>query len=424
MNANVNAIPPSGTRRRWPWLVAVLLLVAAIVGWWWFGTSKTQEAKGAARGSAPVVVVTTKAEARDVPVRIKANGTVTALQTVDLRAQVTSTVREVHIREGQNVARGDLLFSLDSREADANMRKAEAQVEKDRADLATAKRNLERQQELFRQKFISQSALDTVQNTVDTLSGQLAVDTAAAEGVKVSRAYAEIRAPFNGRTGTIGVRAGSLVQPGGTGASLVTVTQIDPIAIAFTLPEKELLGLQSALRGREVEVIARPAEGEPLKGKVSFVDNAVDTATGTIRVKAEFANPGARLWPGQYVNVELSPRTLEGATVVPAQAVQTGPDNRFVYTVSEDKKATQKPVTLAYLEEGMAVIGGIAPGTRVVVEGAQNIRPGSTVAEAQREGEKGERGDKGGKGGKAGKGAKGEKGEKGDKGEARKDEKP
>ena len=406
----MNAIPPSGTRRRWPWLAAVILLVVAIAGWWWFGTSKTQEAKGAARGSAPVVVVTAKAEARDVPVRLKANGVVTALQTVDLRAQVTSTVREVHIREGQNVARGDLLFSLDSREAEANMRKAEAQVEKDRADLATAKRNLERNQELFRQKFISQSALDVAQNQVDTLSGQLAVDTAAAEGVKVSRAYAEIRAPFSGRTGVIGVRAGSLVQPGGSTASpaLVTVTQIDPIAIAFTLPEKELQGLQSALKGREVQVAAKLSEGEPLKGKVSFVDNAVDTATGTIKVKAEFANPAARLWPGQYVNVELSPRTIEGATVVPAQAVQTGPDNRFVYAVSEDRKATQKLVTLAYVEEGMAVIGGIAPGTRVVVEGAQNIRPGSTVAEAQREGEKSDRGDKGGKGEK-GEGKKGKK---------------
>jgi RND family efflux transporter MFP subunit len=363
----------------------VAIIGTALAGWWYFGTSKSQEAKGASRAST-TLVVTTKSESRDVPVRLKANGTVTALQSVDLRAQVTSTVREVHIREGQNVARGDLLFSLDARAEEANLRKGEAQIEKVKADLATAKRNLERQQELFRQKFISQAALDTVQNTVDTLTGQLAVDTAALESSRVSRAYMEIRAPFAGRTGTITLRAGSLVQPGG--APLVTVTQIDPINVSFTVPEKELPALQSALRAGEVPVTVTTQEGgaEPFRGKVTFVDNAVDTATGTIRVKAEFANPTARLWPGAYVNVSLAPRTLAGATVVPAQSVQTGPDTRFIYVVGEDNKVSAKPVTLAYVEEGIAVVDGLAPGARIVVEGAQNLRPGSAVAEAQREG--------------------------------------
>jgi RND family efflux transporter MFP subunit len=135
---------------------------------------------------------------------------------------------------------------------------------------------------------------------------------------------------------------------------------------------------------------------------VTFVDNAVDSATGTIRVKAEFANPGARLWPGQYVNVELAPRTLPNATVVPAQAVQTGPDNRFIYVVGEDNKVASKPVTLAYVDEGLAVVDGVAPGARIVVEGAQNLRPGSIVTEAQREDPKGEpRKSEGGKKGKA-----------------------
>jgi RND family efflux transporter MFP subunit len=385
----LNAVLPSGTRRRrWPWIAGVAVIGAALAGWWYFGTSRNQEAKGAARAST-TLVVTTKAEARDVPVKLKANGTVTALQSTDLRAQVTSTVRDVHIKEGQNVARGDLLFSLDAREADANLKKAEAQIEKDRADLATAKRNLDRQQELFRQKFISQAALDTVQNSVDTLSGQLAVDTAAADATRVARAYTEIRAPFAGRTGTIGVRAGSLVQPGTTAPALVTVTQIEPIAVTFTLPEKELPGLQAALRAGEVPVTVAPQDGgEAYRGKVTFVDNSVDTTTGTIKVKAEFANPGARLWPGMYVNVEAAPRTLAQAIVVPAQAVQTGPESRFVYVVGEDKKVTQKPVKLTYVEEGFAVVDGVAPGARVVVEGAQNLRPGATVTEALREGEK------------------------------------
>ena len=350
-----------------------------------------------------MTVITATVETRDVPVRIKTNGTVTALQSVDLRAQVTSTVAQVHIREGQNVAKGDLLFSLDSRADEANLRKAQAQVEKDKADLAMAQRNFERQRELFNQKFISQAALDTAQNQADTLSGQLAVDTAAVEGMRVLRAYAEIRAPFAGRTGVIGVRDGSLVQPSQSSATssppLVTITQIDPIGVAFTLPERELAGLQQALRGGPMTVTATVQAGEAFKGKITFVDNSVDTATGTIRVKAEFSNPTGALWPGMYVPVEVAPRVITGAAVVPAQALQTGPDNRFVYEVGADNKVTQRPVTLTYVEGGFAVVSGVAPGARVVVEGGQNLRPGSQVAEAARaapeapkaEGKKGKR---------------------------------
>ena len=379
----MNTVPASGKRRRWPWFAGAAVLLVAATAWWWTDSSNKQDAQAARKGPGATPVVTATAEARDVPVKIVANGTVTALQSVDLRSQVTSTVREVHIKEGQNVRAGELLFSLDARADDANIRKAEAQVAKDRADLATAQRNLERQRELFNQKFISQSALDTAQNQVDTLNGQLAVDMAALESTRVARGYTEIRASFPGRTGAIGVRAGSLVQP--NGAVLVTVTQIDPIAVAFTLPEKELPELQQALRTGSVAVSAVPQTGgEAFKGKITFVDNAVETATGTIRVKAEFENPKLALWPGMYVNVEMSSRTLANATVVPAQAVQTGPENRFVYVVGAERKVEQKPVKLAYVEEGFAVVEGVQPGARVVVEGAQNLRPGSTVAEADR----------------------------------------
>lgn len=381
------AQPPLRHRRRWPWIVTILVLAAAVGVWWYFGSAKSQEATAARRPAGAIPVVTAKSESRDVPVKLKANGTVTALQSVDLRAQITSTVKDVHIREGQNVQKGDLLFSLDARTEEANLRKSQAQVEKDKADLATAARNLQRQRELFEQKFISQSALDTVQNQVDTLNGQLAIDTAAVEGSRVARAFTEIRAPFAGRTGAIGVRAGSLVQAStaATTAPLVTVMQIDPIAVAFTLPEKELPGLQQALAAGPVTATVAPQAGsEPFKGKIVFVDNAVDTTTGTIRVKAEFANPRAQLWPGMYVNVEMAPRTLANATVVPAQAVQTGPENRFIYVVGEDRKVVSRLVTLDYVQDGVAVVTGIKPGERIVVEGAQNVRPGTTVTEADR----------------------------------------
>jgi RND family efflux transporter MFP subunit len=409
---STNASAPH--RRRWPWIVGFLLVLAAIA-WWWFGMAKGRDANAARRPAGPVVVVTAVAETRDVPVKLTANGTVTALQSVDLRSQVTSTVRDVHIREGQSVKQGDLLFTLDSRTEEANVKKALAQVEKDRADLATAERNLARNRELFEQKFISQAALDTVENQVNTLRGQLAIDLAAVDGAKVARAYMEIRAPFSGRTGVINVRAGSLVQPGAANAAttvggattgaipLVTVTQVDPISVTFTLPEKELAGLQEAMRRGPVIATATPQSGgESFKGRVTFIDNAVDTTTGTIRLKAEFDNPQSKLWPGMYVNVALSPRTIERATVVPAQAVQTSPDSRFVYVVGGENKVVARTVKLAYVEQGFAVVEGVQPGARVVIEGAQNLRPGSAVAEAERqspvesaEGDKSER--KGGK---------------------------
>ena len=371
--------PASKRRRRWPWIVGAFVLGAAIAGWWWVGNGPSQQAQ-AKRGPAPIAVVTSRVEARDVPVKLIANGTVTALQSVELRSQITSTVREVHIREGQTVQKGDLLFSLDARAQEAELKKAQAQVEKDRADLATAMRDLERQRELFRTKFISQAALDQVQNRVDSLNGQLAVNSAAVEGMRVQRAYTEIRAPFAGRTGAIAVRSGSLVQP--NGAVLVTIAQIDPVSVSFTLPEREFPGLQRAIAGGNVPVTA-VSGGDKHSGRVTFVDNSVDTTTGTIRVKAEFPNRDARLWPGMYVNVEMSPRTLTNAAVVPAQAVQTGPEARFVYVVGEDRKVASQPVKLAYVEEGFAVVEGVAAGTRVVVEGAQNLRPGSVVTEAQ-----------------------------------------
>ncbi len=377
------SLPPR--RRRWIVLLVAAVVAVGVVAWWRTSSTKTDAVSARKGGGGAVTVVTARVEKRDVPVRLRSNGTVTAVQSVDIRAQVTSTVRAVHIREGQTVRAGDLLFSLDGRAEEAALKKAQAQVTKDLADLDVAARNLQRQRDLFEQKFISQSALDTAQNQVDALNGQLAVDRAAVEAAKVALAYTEIRASFAGRTGVIGVRPGSLVQP--NGGVLVTVTQIDPITVAFTLPEKELAGLQAAMSGGDVPVRAR-VEGapDPFTGKLVFFDNAVDTASATIRVKAAFANANGRLWPGMFVDVSLAPRTITGGAVIPAQAVQTGPDSQFVYVVDENRKVSAQPVTLIYVEAGLAVVNGIDAGARVVVEGAQNLRPGSVVTEADRKG--------------------------------------
>jgi RND family efflux transporter MFP subunit len=244
---------------------------------------------------------------------------------------------------------------------------------------------------LFEQKFISQAALDTATNQVDLLKGQLAVDQASAEVSRVAKSLTEIRAPFTGRSGAISVRVGSLVQP--TGAALVTISQIDPIAVSFGLPERERAAVQQSLATGEVAVsVTLPdAQKQTLVGKLSFVESTIDTASGTIPMKATFANAGYPLWPGMFVNVTIPTRTIVDAAVVPVQAVQTGPERKFVYVVSAENVATIRPVEVTLIQGGLAAITGVAPGTRIVVEGAQNVRPNGVVREGGgKAGEKGE----------------------------------
>lgn len=361
--------------------VVTVVLIASV----WFWRSKASNAQPAKSGPPPVLVVTTKAVQSAVPVKLSATGTVTPMQQVDIRPQVTSTVARVHIKEGQLVRQGELLFSLDARADEANIRKADAQLAKSKSDLANAKRNLDRQRELFNRKFISQAALDQAQNAYDVLKGQLGVDEAGVDVSRVSRGYQEIRAPFSGRTGAVQAFPGTLVQPNST--ALVSITQLDPINVSFTLPERELPALQAAVAKGELQVTALIADGKAgsVTGKLSFLDNAVDTASGTIRLKAQFSNTDGKLWPGMFVNVNLAPRTLEDAITVPAQAVQTGPERKFIYVADAENKVSGKPVQLLNIQDGFAVVTGIKPGDRVVVEGAQNLRPGSSIAERKKE---------------------------------------
>ena len=365
-------------------LIVVVILIAGAAWWWSF--SKAEAASQTARpASAPVSVTTTLVKQQDLPVTVISNGSVVALQAVDIRAQVASVISVIHIAEGQSVNKGDLLFTLDARTEEANLRKAEAQVIKSKTDLANADRNLTRQRELFQQKFISQAALDTAINQGDLLKGQLAVDEAAAEASRVARSFTQIRAPFAGRTGAINVRVGSLVQPSTqTSVPLVTISQIDPIGVSFALPERELPHVQRALAKGPLAVtieLAAPQK-QTLVGKLIFIESTVEVASGTIALKAAFANGEKLLWPGSFVSVSLSARSLAGALTVPVQAVQSGPERKFVYVVGDGNKVTPVPVEVDLIQAGMAAIKGVAPGARVVVEGGQNVRKDSTIGEA------------------------------------------
>ncbi|MEP7154520.1 MAG: efflux RND transporter periplasmic adaptor subunit [Betaproteobacteria bacterium] len=374
----------AGKSRSWIYIVIAVLVVLAGVAWWWTSSKSDAAATAAAAkaGNAPISVTIAAVVQKDLPVNVIANGSVVALQAVDVRAQISSIVNAIHITEGQYVNKGDLLFTLDARTEEANLKKAEAQVVKSRSDFASAERNMARQQELFNQKFISQAALDTALTQVDLLKGQVAVDQAAADAQRVARTFAEIRAPLSGRTGAIAVRAGTLVQP--TGTALVTISQIDPIGVAFSLPERELPYVQRAIAKGELPVMAElpSAQKQAIKGKLNFIESTVDSASGTIAMKATFSNAEKSLWPGSFVNVSLTPRVIANALVIPVQAVQSGPDRKFVYVVGADNKATMKPVDVQLTQAGVAAITGIEPGTRVVVEGAQNVRNGSVVAES------------------------------------------
>ena len=379
-------------RRMWIVLITILSIALAIGVWTFYDRSPAAKAKG----TSAVQVVSAPVAQADVPVRLSANGTVSAVQTVEVHPQISALVMAVHIKEGQFVRKGDRLFTLDARTENANLSRIEAQVIKDRADLANAERNLERQRELIRQDYISQAEFDLTQNQVDGLRSQLAIDLASVEASRVTRSYSEIIAPIAGRTGAIAIYPGSLAQPNGAalGAALVNITQIDPINVSFTLPERELAALQQALFKGKVPVSAElDLPGKPaVKGHLVFVDNAVDTASGSIRLKAEFPNADHLLWPGMFVTVTLAPRMLVGATTVPVQAVQTGPEKKFLYVISDDHKVAAQPVNVLLIQDGIAVVEGVAPGARVVMEGAQNIRPDSVVAEAESKGQKTEGG--------------------------------
>lgn len=366
------------------------------------GAAKGGNAAGAAQNR-PVSVSTIIAQKRDYDVKISANGVVSALNTVDIRPQVTSTIAKVHIKEGQFVKAGDVLFSLDSRPDEVNLAKAQAQLDKDLATLADYQRQLSRSKDLVSKKFVAQSAADTSQTQVDTQQAVIAADKAAVSAARVALSYNRIVAPSSGRTGIISVFPGSLVQPNATAVPLVSITQMDPVAITFPLPQRNLPDALESMKRSDSYVMANlPDTTVKFKGKLQFVDNAVDASSGTIKVKAVFDNKELKLWPGAYANLELSVQTLKDVVVVPQDAVIVGPRGSSVYIVDAEAKAIMKPVVVTNSFGNDAVVTGIEAGAKVVLDGKQNLRPGASVKERNGDGKEGKEGK--GKGDKSGKG--------------------
>jgi RND family efflux transporter MFP subunit len=344
------------------------------------GAAAAPASAASGAGGGPVSVTTVRAQKRDVDVLLEATGTVTALNSVDIRPQVSSVITRVDIREGQFVKAGQPLFTLDARNDEVNLAKARAQLAKDQASLADAQRQLARSKDLLAQNFVSQGAVDTNQTLVDTQQSVVAASRAAIDAAQVALSYNRIVAPAAGRAGAINVFAGTTVQPGGT--ALVTITQLNPIGVAFSLPQRNLNDALRTLRagGGKVTAVLPDKRGSAV-GRLLFVDNAIDANSGTVRVKAQFDNGEEALWPGAFVTVRLAVNTLKDVTVLPQASVIQGPRGAIVYVIDAQNKAQPRPVEVVYGAGLDAVVTGVQPGERVVLDGRQNLRAGVAVAE-------------------------------------------
>lgn len=334
-------------------------------------------AAGKNGGQQSTVVNVVRPQRRDVPVLLQANGTVTPVSSVDLHPQTTSTIERVHIREGQFVKAGQLLFSLDGRSARAAVERAQAQLLRDQAGQADVERQYRRGLELLSKNFIAQGAVDTLKSQFDSARALVTADSAALRSAQVDAGYATLRAPMAGRVGAIGVYPGSLVQ---LSTSLTTITQLDPINVAFALPEVNLPGLLAAQKAGAVPVTATLAAGAgEAQGQLSFIDNTVDPVAGVIRVKASFSNRDGQLWPGQYVNARLTVQTLKDALVIPQNAIIVNTSGTFVYVMAADQSAQVRKVARQYAFGQYAAVSGLNGDEQVIVEGKQNLRPGARV---------------------------------------------
>jgi multidrug efflux system membrane fusion protein len=333
----------------------------------------------AARPPAPVPVTIATAERRPVPFELAATGTVEPLQTVAVQAQVGGILRNVAFREGGEVKKGQVLFELDARPYRAELDQALAALARDSAQATNATQEAGRYEALAEKQYVTAQQYDQARTNAAASRATLAGSRAAADQARLNLQYATIRAPIAGRTGTLLVREGNLVRANAT-QPLVTINQIRPILVRFAVPAPNLPLVQEHA-GKNIVVRAEPiGGGEPNEGSLSFIDNAVDTTTGTILLKARFPNDDGALWPGAFVNVRLQLYVEPNALVIPATAVVAGQQGSFVFVVQPDSSAATRAVTVNRTAGDFAIVSGdVQEGDRVVVDGQLRLRQGSKV---------------------------------------------
>jgi len=330
------------------------------------------------RPPAPVIVAS--AIQRDVPVLLRAIGTMEASESVTIRTQLSGELTKVAFREGQDVQKGALLCQIDPRSYQAVLRKAEAALARDRVIMHNARDNYERYRQLVKEGIVTQEQAEGYRTTADSAAASVAADHAEVENARTQLSYCTIKAPISGRLGVLAINQGNVVKA--NDSTLVTINKLTPIYATFTIPEKELAGIKQHLAAGPVIVEAEVPNtpGVVEKGTISFLDNAVDTATGTIKLKATFENGQKRLWPGQFVNLSITLAVRKNAVAVPSQAVQTGQQGHYLFVVKPDMTAELRPVGVGTANQGKTVIEkGLQPGEQVVIDGQVRVIPGGKV---------------------------------------------
>jgi multidrug efflux system membrane fusion protein len=409
---------PGGTvePRRFPWLLVVIVLL--VIGGIAFlvvyrrqhATTAGGQGKGKGKGgNMPIAAVIGVVTQKDFSIYLDGLGTVQAFNSVTLRSRVDGELQKVAFEEGQDVHAGDLLAQIDPASFQTQVQQAQAKQAQDEAQVENARIDLNRNEKLLASKIIAQEVYDTAKALVNQLSAAVKADQAAVSNAQVQLGYTKISAPIDGRTGLRLVDVGNMIRSGDSSNGIVTLTQVRPISVVFTLPEQSLRDIQQGQSQSQMLVRALDRDNVTLldEGKLTVIDNQIDTTTGTIRLKATFPNANLKLWPGQFINARLLLSVRTNAVVVPASVVQRGPEGSYAFVVDDDSKVKMATIKVGKIDQGQALIeSGLTGGERVVVDGQYKLQPGSKVKEAEAAGAtnteaspKPENSKKGGKGG-------------------------
>jgi multidrug efflux system membrane fusion protein len=344
------------------------------------GNASEKHATNAKQQAMPVTVAQVVEMA--VPIELQAVGTAQAYATVTVRAQVEGVVTAVHLQEGQCIKTGDLLFSIDPRPFQVRLKQVQANLARDNAQLENARALLERNASVVAKGYVSREQYDQAAANAEALAATVRADEAAVEDAQIQLAYCSIRAPITGCAGEVYVDQGNVVKANDPDHPLVVIRQIRPIFVGFSVPERYLPEIRKYSSARKLIALAATAghDATPVKGELAFVDNSVNAATGTILLKAAFANADQALWPGQFVNVTLQLASQPSALVVPSQAVQTGQQGQYVFVLKPDQTVDYRPVSVDRTMDGQTIIAqGLQPGDKVVTDGQLRLFQGATV---------------------------------------------
>jgi membrane fusion protein, multidrug efflux system len=373
------------TSRTIRWVLPIIAVaIAGYFGWQRFGGGNAPPAQTAQKAPSrnPVPVKTATVEKADFPVYLTGLGTVQGFNTVLVRTRVDGQINRIAFQEGQFVREGDTLVEIDPRPFQAALDQAKAKKAQDQANLANANLDLQRFTRLG--EFATRQQTDTQRSTVAQLTAQLAADDAAISNAQTQVDYATVKAPFSGIAGLRQVDVGNIVNAA-TQTGIVTIAQIEPIAVIFTAPEEQLPDIQAALATSPPKVIALSTDGKRAlsTGVLALINNQVDTTSGTIRLKAVFDNKDHALWPGQSVSTRLLVATLKDATVIPDDAVQHGSDGLYAYSVNSENKAELRKIKVTKSIDGRSVVDeGLSPGQQVITAGQYKVQPGTLVSTA------------------------------------------